>query len=236
MTPTPPVVELPLTSAPPPIDRGEWLRLARRARLLSWGSLAYMGVEGAVGVIAGVAAGSIALIGFGVDSAIEGFASLIIVWRFTGSRLTSEHAESRAQKLVAIQFFILAPYIGIEAVRDLLGGHHPETSWVGIGLAASSMVAMPVLGIAKQRIGDQIGSVATKGEGAQNLLCAYMAAALLVGLSGNALFGAWWLDPVAALVIAGLALNEGIEAWRGESCCIPDASASPGQCEEECCD
>ena len=236
MTPTPPVVELPLTSAPPPIDRGEWLRLARRARLLSWGSLAYMGVEGAVGVIAGVAAGSIALIGFGVDSAIEGFASLIIVWRFTGSRLTSEHAESRAQKLVAIQFFILAPYIGIEAVRDLLGGHHPETSWVGIGLAANSMVAMPVLGIAKQRIGDQIGSVATKGEGAQNLLCAYMAAALLVGLSGNALFGAWWLDPVAALVIAGLALNEGIEAWRGESCCIPDASASPGQCEEECCD
>ena len=236
MTPTPPVVELPLTSAPPPIDRGEWLRLARRARLLSWGSLAYMGVEGAVGVIAGVAAGSIALIGFGVDSAIEGFASLIIVWRFTGSRLTSEHAESRAQKLVAIQFFILAPYIGIQAVRDLLGGHHPETSWVGIGLAASSMVAMPVLGIAKQRIGDQIGSVATKGEGAQNLLCAYVAAALLVGLSGNALFGAWWLDPVAALVIAGLALNEGIEAWRGESCCIPDASASPGQCEEECCD
>jgi divalent metal cation (Fe/Co/Zn/Cd) transporter len=98
------------------------------------------------------------------------------------------------------------------------------------------MVAMPVLGIAKQRIGDQIGSVATKGEGAQNLLCAYMAAALLVGLSGNALFGAWWLDPVAALVIAGLALNEGIEAWRGESRCIPDASASPGQCEEECCD
>ena len=231
-----PAIELPLAGARPTIDRGEWLRQARRAKLLSWASLAYMGIEGAVGLIAGVVAGSIALIGFGIDSAIEGFASLIIVWRFTGSRLTSEHAEGRAQKLVAIQFFILAPYIGVESVRDLLGGHHAETSWVGIGLAASSVVLMPVLGIAKQRIGEQIGSVATKGEGAQNLLCAYMAAALLVGLTGNALLGAWWLDPIAALVIAGLAVNEGIEAWRGESCCIPGASAAPDACEEDCCD
>ena len=235
-SPAAPTIDLPLAGAPPALDRGEWLRLARRARLLSWASLAYMGIEGAVGLIAGVVAGSIALIGFGIDSAIEGFASLIIVWRFTGSRLTSEHAEARAQKLVAIQFFILAPYIGIESVRDLLGGHHAETSWLGIGLAASSLVVMPVLGIAKQRIGEQIGSVATKGEGAQNLLCAYMAAALLIGLTGNALLGAWWLDPVAALVIAGLAVNEGIEAWRGESCCIPGASAAPDACEEDCCD
>jgi divalent metal cation (Fe/Co/Zn/Cd) transporter len=213
----------------------QWLRLARRAKLLSWVSLAYMGLEGTVGVFAGVVAGSIALIGFGIDSAIEGFASLIIVWRFTGSRLMSEHAEGRAQKLVAIQFFILAPYIGVESLRDFLGGHHPETSWVGIGLAVSSLVLMPVLGIAKQRIGDRIGSVATKGEGAQNLLCAYMAAALLVGLSGNALFGAWWLDPAAALAIAGLAVNEGIEAWRGESCCIPETSPAVDDCEGNCC-
>ncbi len=235
-TPAAPAIELPVANATPAADRGEWLRLARRARLLSWASLAYMSLEGAVGVVAGIVAGSIALIGFGMDSAIEGFASLIIVWRFTGSRLDSEDAESRAQKLVAISFFLLAPYIGIASVRDLLGDHHPETSWVGIGLAASSVVLMPALGIAKQRIGERIGSVAIKGEGAQNLLCAYMAAALLVGLVGNGAFGLWWLDPAAALVIAGLAVNEGFEAWRGESCCIPTASGSAVDCEEDCCE
>ena len=190
-----------------------------------------MTLEGAIALIAGIVAGSIALTGFGIDSAIEGVASLIVVWRFTGSRLLSEHAEERAQTLVAISFFLLAPYITVEAGRDLVGGHRPEASWVGVGLAASSIVLMPMLGIAKQRIGEQIGSPATAGEGAQNLLCAYMAVALLVGLGGNALFGVWWLDPVAALVIAGLAVNEGIEAWRGEGCCVP----GPTACEDDCC-
>ena len=190
-----------------------------------------MTLEGAVALIAGIVAGSIALTGFGIDSAIEGVASLIVVWRFTGSRLLSEHAEERAQKLVAISFFLLAPYITVEAVRDLIGGHQPGASWVGVGLAASSIVLMPMLGIAKRRIGERIGSPATAGEGAQNLLCAYMAVALLVGLGGNALFGVWWLDPVAALVIAGLAVNEGIEAWRGEGCCVP----RPTACEDDCC-
>lgn len=190
-----------------------------------------MAAEGAVGILAGVIAGSIALVGFGIDSAIEGFASLIIVWRFTGSRLASEQAEERAQKLVAISFFLLAPYIALEALRDLIGGQHPEASWLGIGLAATSLVLMPVLGIAKQRIGERIGSAATKGEGAQNLLCAYMAAALLVGLLGNGAFGLWWLDPVAALVIAGLAVSEGTESWRGEGCGCPP-SASPPEAEQ----
>jgi divalent metal cation (Fe/Co/Zn/Cd) transporter len=221
-----------LTLAPASqVDRSEFLRLARRARRLSWVSLGYMTLEGAVALIAGIVAGSIALTGFGIDSAIEGFASLAIVWRFTGSRIHSERAERRAQKLVAIQFFLLAPYIAVEALRDLIGGHHPEASWVGIGLAASSIALMPALGIAKQRIAGQIGSAATAGEGAQNLLCAYMAAALLVGLAGNALFGLWWLDPAAALVIATLAVNEGLEAWRGESCgcagcAVPDPPPS----------
>ena len=190
-----------------------------------------MTLEGAVALIAGIVAGSIALTGFGIDSAIEGVASLIVVWRFTGSRLLSEHAEERAQKLVAISFFLLAPYITVEAGRDLLGGHQPEASWVGVGLAASSIVLMPMLGIAKQRIGERIGSPATAGAGVQNLLCAYMAVALLVGLGGNALFGVWWLDPVAALVIAGVAVNEGVEAWRGEGCCVP----GPTACEDDCC-
>jgi divalent metal cation (Fe/Co/Zn/Cd) transporter len=196
-----------------------YLREARKAKWLSWASLAYMAVEGAVAVIAGIVAGSIALIGFGIDSAIEGFASVIIVWRFTGWRALSHRAEDRAQKLVAIQFFILAPYVGFESLRALIDGHHAEESIVGIGLAASSLVVMPWLGRAKQRIGARIGSSATASEGKQNLLCAYLAAAVLIGLLGNALFGAWWLDPIVGLLIAGLAIQEGREAWRGDACC-----------------
>jgi divalent metal cation (Fe/Co/Zn/Cd) transporter len=197
----------------------DYLRLARRAKLLSWASLAYMGFEGLVAVVAGVVAGSIALIGFGIDSAIEGFASVVIVWRFTGSRVLSHKAEERAQKLVAIQFFILAPYVGVEAIRSLINADRPDESIVGIALAAISLVLMPLLGRAKQRIGRRIGSSATASEGKQNLLCAYLAAALLIGLLGNALFGAWWLDPIVALLIAYVAVHEGREAWRGDACC-----------------
>jgi divalent metal cation (Fe/Co/Zn/Cd) transporter len=197
----------------------EYLRLARRAKLLSWGSLVYMGLEGMVAVVAGIVAGSIALIGFGIDSAIEGFASVVIVWRFTGWRTLSEQAERRAQKLVAVQFFILAPYVAVEAIRALVNGSHAEESVVGIALAGSSLVVMPLLGRAKQRIGSRIGSSATASEGKQNLLCAYLAAALLVGLLGNALLGAWWLDPLVALFIAAVAVREGRDAWRGDACC-----------------
>jgi divalent metal cation (Fe/Co/Zn/Cd) transporter len=197
----------------------DYLRFARRAKWLSWASLGYMAVEGLVAVAAGIVAGSIALIGFGIDSAIEGFASVVIVWRFTAWRTLSEAAEGRAQKLVAIQFFILAPYVGIEAVRALINGNHPDESIVGIALAASSVIVMPWLGRAKQRIGSLIGSSATASEGKQNLLCAYLAGALLVGLVGNALFGAWWLDPLVALFIAYVAVKEGREAWRGDACC-----------------
>jgi divalent metal cation (Fe/Co/Zn/Cd) transporter len=144
-----------------------YLREARKAKWLSWASLGYMALEGAVAVVAGIVAGSIALIGFGIDSAIEGFASVIIVWRFTGWRTLSHEAEERAQKLVAVQFFILAPYVGIESVRALIEGHHPEESVVGIALAASSLVAMPWLGWAKQRIAARIGSSATASEGSR---------------------------------------------------------------------
>ena len=197
----------------------EYLRLARRAKLLSWASLVYMAIEGIVAIAAGIVAASIALIGFGLDSAIEGFASVVIVWRFTGWRTLSHHAEERAQKLVAVQFFILAPYVAFESVRALINGSHAEESIVGIALAASSLVVMPYLGRAKQRIGARMGSSATASEGKQNLLCAYLAAALLVGLLGNALLGAWWLDPGVGLLIAALAVQEGREAWRGDACC-----------------
>jgi divalent metal cation (Fe/Co/Zn/Cd) transporter len=210
-----------LTLIQPAITRRspEWHAAARRARLLSWLSLAWMGAEGAIAITAGVLAGSIALLSFGLDSAIEGFASLVIVWRFTGWRLLSQAAEERAQKLVAIQFFLLAPYVAFEAVHTLVTGEQPETSWLGIALVTSSVVGMPFLGIAKRRLADKLGSVATRGEGTQNLLCAYLAAAVLVGLLGNALFGLWWLDPGAALVVAAIALKEGRESWRGEGYC-----------------
>jgi divalent metal cation (Fe/Co/Zn/Cd) transporter len=177
-----------------------------------------MGAEGVIALAAGIAAASIALISFGLDSFIEGFASLAIVWRFTGSRLHS-HAAQRAQKLVAIQFFLLAPYVAFEALHTLWTADEPSTSWLGIALVTSSLIGMPALGIAKRRLADRLGSVATRGEGTQNLLCAYLAAAVLAGLLGNALFGLWWLDPVAALVVAGVAIREGVQSWRGEGCC-----------------
>ena len=221
-------MELPLAPAPP----ARWLALARRARWLSWFSLAWMAAEGAVAVTAGVLAGSVALVGFGIDSAIEGFASLVIVWRFTGSRLLSDAAEHRAQRLVALQFFALAPYVAVESIQALLGGERPEVSYVGMALAASSVVVMPLLGVAKQRIGAEMGSTATRGEGTQNLLCAYLAAALFLGLAGNALAGAWWLDPAVGLLIAGVAVREGLATWRGEGCCAVPAA---GECRDDCC-
>lgn len=204
----------------PGMDRETYGRLAARARWLSWLSLALITIEGAVAIAAGVVASSIALIGFGLDSVVEGFASGVIVWRFSARHMFSERAEDRAQKLVALQFFALAPYVAIEAVLTLVHGDRPDESWVGIGLAVASLATMPALGLAKQRIAHRIGSAATLGEGRQNMICAYMAAALLVGLLGNALLGAWFLDPAAGLLIAALAVKEGREAWRGDGCCV----------------
>jgi divalent metal cation (Fe/Co/Zn/Cd) transporter len=170
-------------------------------------------------VVAGIAAGSIALIGFGADSLIEGVAGFIIVWLFTGSRLGSERAERRAQQLVAASYFILAAYVGVESVRTLIGGNHPEASWVGIGLAAFTAPTMPLLARAKRNVGRKLNSSATVSEASQNMICAYLSVALLVGLLANALAGWWWADPAAALVIAAVALREGRESWRGEACC-----------------
>jgi divalent metal cation (Fe/Co/Zn/Cd) transporter len=211
--------ELAAHSVAQPLRSADWHEAARKARLLSWISLAWMGAEGVIALAAGIAAGSIALVSFGLDSFIEGFASLVIVWRFTGARLHSPAAEQRAQKLVAIQFFLLAPYVAFEAIHQLWTGEQPSTSWLGIALVTSSLIGMPALGIAKRRLADRLGSVATRGEGTQNLLCAYLAAAVLAGLLGNALFGLWWLDPVAAIVVAAVAVREGVQSWRGEGCC-----------------
>jgi divalent metal cation (Fe/Co/Zn/Cd) transporter len=200
-------------------------RLIHRAKALSWLSLGWMGVEGAVAIVAASIAGSVALLGFGVDSVIEGLASMIVIWRFTGTRRLSDRAERRAQQLVAVSFFLLAPYIAQDAIRTLISGKGPSASWVGIALTASSILLMPLLGGAKQEIGRQLESPATTGEGAQNLLCAYMAAGVLAGLVANAAFGLWWLDPVIALGIAAIAVREGREAWAGEGCACSAVTA-----------
>ena len=217
--PVAPATPLVAEARSPEAGRDEWLGAARRVRVLSWISLAWMGAEGAVAMFAGVLAGSIALIGFGIDSAVEGLASAVIVWRFSGHRLLSDRAEGRAQRLVAVQFFLLAPYVAAEAIHALVAQSRPEASWLGIGLTASSAVGMPLLGLAKLRLSARLGSVATRGEGMQNLLCAYLSVAVLAGLLGNALLGLWWLDPAAALLIAAVAVKEGRESWRGEGCC-----------------
>jgi divalent metal cation (Fe/Co/Zn/Cd) transporter len=197
-----------------------WLRQASFARWLAWASLAWMTAEGVLGLIAGVTAGSIALTGWALGSAIEGLASVIVVWRFTGSRTLSEGAEQRAQKAVAISFWLLAPYIAGQAIYDLTSQHHPEATTLGIALTASSVVVMPVLGITKQRLGQALNSGATAGEGLQNLMCAGQAAAVLIGLAVTAAWpAAWPVDPAVALVIAAWSAWEGRQAWRGEDCC-----------------
>jgi divalent metal cation (Fe/Co/Zn/Cd) transporter len=194
-------------------------RLERRARWLAWGGIAWHVVEFGIALGAGIAAGSIALIGFGADSLVEAFAGLVVVWLFTGRRLGSEAAERRAQQLIAASFFALAAYVAVEAVRTLVIASEPRTSWVGIGLAAFTAPTMPLLALGKRRVGRGLGSSATVKEGAQNLVCAYLSLALLAGLLANALAGWWWADPAAALVIAGVAAREGRESWRGEGCC-----------------
>ena len=193
-------------------------RLVRRARALAWLGIAWHGIEAAIAVAAGLAASSIALVGFGADSLIEALAGLVVVWRFGGRRASSDAPERRAQRLIAASFYLLAAYVAIESLRTLLGADHPQVSWLGIGLAAFTLVTMPLLASAKARVGDALGSSATKSEGRQNMLCAYLSAALLLGLGGNAALGLWWLDPVVALFIAGVALREGRQAWRGDAC------------------
>ena len=239
-----PLLELPTIVEPAhaseqqrPLELAERDRLIRRAKALSWLSLAYMTAEGATAITAAVLSSSVALLGFGLDSAIEALASIIVIWRFTGTRRLSEHAEQRAQRLVAITFFLLAPYITQDAIRTLINGEHPRTSWLGIGLSISSIIVMPLLGKAKQAIGQRLGSGATAGEGAQNMLCAYLAAGVLTGLVLNVAFGLWWADPVVALGIGALALSEGRQTWRGQGCCA--ASPLSGEpldaCHEDCC-
>lgn len=192
--------------------------LVGKARWLTWLSLGWHGVEAAVAVSAGLMAGSVALVGFGADSLIEAAAGLVVLWLVGGERLSSHRAERRAQQLIAASFLLLAAYVSVESARDLIAGHHPQASWLGVGLAAVTLVAMPPLAAAKRRVGRALGSAATVSESRQTMLCAYLSAALLIGLLANAVAGWWWADPIVALAIGAVALREAGEAWRGESC------------------
>jgi divalent metal cation (Fe/Co/Zn/Cd) transporter len=176
-------------------------------------------LEGAVGLWQGLLVGSIALTGWALGSAVEGLASVIVVWRFTGERTLSETAERRAQRGVALSFWLIAPYIAAESLRNLLGEHRSEATIIGIVLTATAVMLMPLLGYAKRRLGTKLDSAATAGEGAQNYLCAAQAAAVLVGLAITAVWsGGWWVDPVIGLAVAAMAVWEGIESWRGDGC------------------
>lgn len=197
-------------------------RLIRRAKLLAWWGLLWHAVEAAVAIGAGVVASSTALIGFGADSLVEALAGVVVIWRFAAARSMSEEAERRAQQVIGASFYLIAGYVAVDAIHALVTAEHPDVSWIGIALSVITLATMPPLAIAKSRVAGALRSSAAASEGRQNMLCAYLSVALLVGLGGNALFGLWWLDPVTALLIAAVAVREGREAWRGESCSCCD--------------
>jgi divalent metal cation (Fe/Co/Zn/Cd) transporter len=198
----------------------DWRRDVEWARRLAWVSLAVLLIEGGVGLWQGLVVGSVALTGWALGGGSEGLASAMVLWRFTGDRIHSETAERRAQRGVALSFWLVAPYVAAESIRHLIGGEHAETSMIGIGLTALALILMPILGWANHRVGARLHSGATEGEGTQNYLCAIQAAGVLVGLAITAAWtGGWWIDPVIGLAVAGVAVWQGVLAWRGKDCC-----------------
>jgi divalent metal cation (Fe/Co/Zn/Cd) transporter len=197
-----------------------WRHSAQWAWRLAWVSMVAMLSEGVVGLWQGLEVGSIALTGWALGSLPEALASAMVAWRFSGSRTSSHTAERRAQRGVALSFWLTAPYIAAESVHHLLDRQHAETSVIGIVLTAASLVLMPTLGHAKHVLAQRLGSAATEGEGTQNYLCGAQAAAVLVGLAVNAFWpGCWWFDPTIGLGIAATAIWQGVKSWRGEDCC-----------------
>jgi divalent metal cation (Fe/Co/Zn/Cd) transporter len=196
-----------------------WLRSAQWARRLAWVGMAVVLVEGVVGLWQGLAVGSVALTGWALGGASEALASALVIWRFSGERAFSHTAERRAQRGVAVSFWLTAPYIAAESIGHLIDGHHAETSAIGIGLTTAGLALMPALGWANHRLGARLDSGATEGEGTQNYLCAAQAAGVLTGLALTPLWpDGWWFDPAVGLVIAGIAVWEGIRSWNGHCC------------------
>jgi divalent metal cation (Fe/Co/Zn/Cd) transporter len=199
------------------IEERERRRLLRRAFRLEYLTLAWMVLEAAIAVTAGVVARSIALVAFGLDSIIELFAALVVIWQLRGLAEEQEAKERVALRLISVTFFALAAYVAGEAIYDLVRGARPEVSVVGIAIAAAALVAMPVLSIMKTRVGHRLSNPALVAEAAESMFCAVLAAVVLLGLALNAAFGWWWADPVAALIVAAFAIREGVEAWEEAS-------------------
>lgn len=231
-----------LPSVPVGSSRTREAVLVRRVRLLVAATIAYNTVEAVVAITAGTLASSTALIGFGLDSIIEVCSAAAVAWQFSAA--DHERRERTTLRIIAGSFFALAAYVTFESLRALLGDDRAEHSTIGLILAAVSLLVMPVLSGLQRRAGRRLGSASAVADSKQTLLCTYLSAVLLLGLAVNSLFGWWWADPAAALVIAAVAVKEGREAWRGEGCCTPsgrtagraDASPAAGGCADGCCD
>jgi divalent metal cation (Fe/Co/Zn/Cd) transporter len=228
---------------PSPVRRDE---LARRIRQLVGATIAYNVVEAVVALAAGTAASSSALIGFGLDSVVEVSSAAAVAWQFSAAdHAVREAREERALRIIALSFFALAVYVTVESVRAFGGVGEADRSYVGIALAAVSLVVMPFLSAAQRRAGRELGSASAVADSKQTLLCTYLSAVLLAGLVANAVLGWSWADPAAALAIAAVAVKEGRDAWQGKGCCAPttaavlpvEAAADPCGCRPgcECC-
>jgi divalent metal cation (Fe/Co/Zn/Cd) transporter len=205
--------------------------LGRRIRFLVAATISYNVIEAVVALTAGARASSSALIGFGLDSVIEVSSAAAVAWQFAGR--DPEARERVALKVIACSFFGLAVFVTIDALRSLFGTGEAQNSPVGLALAAISLAVMPVLSLAQRRAGRELGSRSAVADSKQTLLCTYLSAVLLIGLGLNWLFDWTWADPIAALVIAGVAVREGVEAWRGDRCCGTTAALHPAE-QERC--
>jgi divalent metal cation (Fe/Co/Zn/Cd) transporter len=209
----------------------ERARLLRRGRRLEVFTVLWNSIEGIVSVGLGIPAGSIALVGFGIDSFVETSSGLVLLWRLQGGRnpAADERVERRALKLVGISLLALAVYVGAHAIRSLWARAAPDASLPGIVLAVLSLMVMPILARAKRQVGIELGSRALQADSFQTSICMYLSAILLGGLALNAAFGYWWADPLAALVMVPIIVREGLEALRGEHCddCAPTIPHAP---------
>ena len=208
--------------------------LVRRVRWLVAATIAYNVIEAIIALTAGTVASSTALIGFGLDSVIEVSSAAAVAWQFSAS--DHEKREKTALRIIAVSFFALAAYVSFESVQALLTGHRPGHSSIGMILAAVSLAVMPGLSYAQRRAGRELGSKTAVADSKQTLLCTYLSAVLLLGLAANAYLGWWWADSVAALAIAAVAVKEGRDAWKGDTCCAPLPSKLDSGCQDACCD
>jgi divalent metal cation (Fe/Co/Zn/Cd) transporter len=224
-----------LSIGPRPLDGARRRVLEQRIRWVVAATITYNVVEAVVALVAGRIASSSALIGFGLDSVVEVLSAAAVAWQFAApDPRTREHV---AMRLIAVSFFGLAAFVGVDAVRSLLTAHRPEHSTAGIVLAAVSLAVMPVLSWFERRTGRELGSASAVADSRQTLLCSVLSGVLLAGLVLHSTLGWWWADPLAALAIAGFAVREGVEAWRGDACCAPVAQLVRGDddCDDDCC-